>query len=1261
MKKITLLLFIILSTIAASYGQVSYQYGWEPTGLGSWTSANFSRTTSLPCGGVASIRANTYSSPNVLTSPLLGQSNGGVVTFNFDYKVITWDDTSVPAPSNQVDILAEWSSSASGPWFPIGSIGEANHVVSTTCALMSFNFSPTPGNLYVRFICTAVNGADVYNYFDNINVTQGAAPSCVSPTGIVASNVTSNSATISWTESTSTPSAGYQYYFSDVNEAPTVSGTSVPTGLTVNLTPLSENTNYYVWVRSMCGTDASVWNGPMVFRTLCTSFTVPFLENFNSDSATESCWKVLDVNGDGDLWDLNYASTTIEGDQSAILYTDYNVGANDDWLISPKITLTGAEQLSFKYKTQSANEPNDFRVVLSTTGNTPADFTNVLMPLTQVANTESLKKVVSLAGYTGDVFIAWHVPSGGLDGWRLYIDEVAVEPIPSSPPACIDNMNVVPNNTCGNFATTFTWTAVPGADFYKVSIGTSPLGQDLIVSDVNIGNVLTYSFVGNANTTYYYTIKAANTFGSAINCFEDSFDTEENQCYCGSVPTSNDGSGVSNVQINDFVTAVTDVTYADFTSDGAVDITQGVNTVVNVTLATAFAYFTNVWVDFNDNYVFEPSELVFESLTEIGATNPTVVNTSFMTPLTAGLGEHRLRIVTTDIKQTPANPCYNGSYGVTLDFTVNVLPAPACLPPTATSVSNITAATAQINWVSSGTTFNVERVFAGDPQGSGITTSGITGNTTILSGLDAQMDYAYYIQTDCGSGSVSPWTGPFNFRTACDAFGDFTEDFTTDVTFLAPECWYTIKNATNSFAYVNVSSFSDYVTFYNSDDINANLYLITPSLTALPLGTHRVKFKANGPAGSSMIVGTMSDPTNAATFVPKQTITLTSTFTDYSVTFLDATTANHVAFKSQATGTYQYVYLDDVVWETAPSCSDLLITSFVASNNALNSVTLTWVDGSPAPANGYQYYYTEDFSETPDANTVASGSVVAGISTANLTGLAASSTYKFYLRGVCSASDFSIWVEAGTFSTLCETAPLPYTIDFENAIVPNLPLCTTIQNAGNGNNWKTANPGSPFTTKVLNYSYNFAEPANAWFFTNRMSLVAGTTYSVSYEFGNDGFYSEKMKVAYGTAANATAMTTELANHPLIELGIVEENTVTFTPAVSGDYVIGFNAYSDEDENQLYLDNIVIDVALSSGSFDKNTFTAYPNPVKDMLNLSFTQNISEVTVYNLLGQQVLFTKMNSNKGQVDMSNLSSGSYLVKVNTENAAKTIKVIKQ
>jgi hypothetical protein len=66
-------------------------------------------------------------------------------------------------------------------------------------------------------------------------------------------------------------------------------------------------------------------------------------------------------------------------------------------------------------------------------------------------------------------------------------------------------------------------------------------------------------------------------------------------------------------------------------------------------------------------------------------------------------------------------------------------------------------------------------------------------------------------------------------------------------------------------------------------------------------------------------------------------------------------------------------------------------------------------------------------------------------------------------------------------------------------------------------------------------------------------------------------------------------------------------------------------------------------------------------VKDILNVSFEQNISDVTVYNLLGQQVAFKKMNADKGQIDLSNLASGTYLVRVNTENAVKTIKVIKQ
>ena len=62
-----------------------------------------------------------------------------------------------------------------------------------------------------------------------------------------------------------------------------------------------------------------------------------------------------------------------------------------------------------------------------------------------------------------------------------------------------------------------------------------------------------------------------------------------------------------------------------------------------------------------------------------------------------------------------------------------------------------------------------------------------------------------------------------------------------------------------------------------------------------------------------------------------------------------------------------------------------------------------------------------------------------------------------------------------------------------------------------------------------------------------------------------------------------------------------------------------------------------------------------------MNLSYTQNLSCVEVFNMLGQQVLTKSVNATQGQVDMSNLASGTYLVKVATDNQVKTIKVIKQ
>jgi hypothetical protein len=73
------------------------------------------------------------------------------------------------------------------------------------------------------------------------------------------------------------------------------------------------------------------------------------------------------------------------------------------------------------------------------------------------------------------------------------------------------------------------------------------------------------------------------------------------------------------------------------------------------------------------------------------------------------------------------------------------------------------------------------------------------------------------------------------------------------------------------------------------------------------------------------------------------------------------------------------------------------------------------------------------------------------------------------------------------------------------------------------------------------------------------------------------------------------------------------------------------------------------------------FKAYPNPVSNILNIEYTGDLSNVSVYNLLGQQMLTKKLTATSTQIDMSGLNSGTYLVKVEANNVSKTIKVVKR
>jgi hypothetical protein len=89
-------------------------------------------------------------------------------------------------------------------------------------------------------------------------------------------------------------------------------------------------------------------------------------------------------------------------------------------------------------------------------------------------------------------------------------------------------------------------------------------------------------------------------------------------------------------------------------------------------------------------------------------------------------------------------------------------------------------------------------------------------------------------------------------------------------------------------------------------------------------------------------------------------------------------------------------------------------------------------------------------------------------------------------------------------------------------------------------------------------------------------------------------------------------------------------------------------------NSIYVDSIVFDntPGLSTADFGtaNNTISLYPNPAQEVLNVSSSNKISKIEVYDLLGRKVA---SNNNASEVNVSSLGKGAYIVKVAQENGS--------
>ncbi len=406
--------------------------------------------------------------------------------------------------------------------------------------------------------------------------------------------------------------------------------------------------------------------------------------------------------------------------------------------------------------------------------------------------------------------------------------------------------------------------------------------------------------------------------------------------------------------------------------------------------------------------------------------------------------------------------------------------------PSGTHTSAVTSVSATLTWNTRHPELPSVVVVLG-PTGEEILRDTIVGTSYPLTGLQPGMNYRWSVYQVKDS-EDSPASKPLAFITECAAITpDYTCSFETaegwgNINGLSayPQtlCWtygdalldewrsgtYAPYNQENTDAFNYSYSGSRAVVLraaYSARGTSYQPYVAMPQMDVAAYDTLQVRFMMRpayvspetgavlqsftGSAYSkSVIVGTMTDPADASTFVPLDTVTYDGTLSAAN----EANSANNFLFQESrvelagATGPYiafmtsfhekggstqktgDYVWLDDIAFERVSECKtpDELIALQVGTTHAVLSWNGIDSAGSYLLQVATDPYFTDErefaFNEIVDANT------------ATVKGLEPLTSYVWRVKAVCGdrwgTSSFS---QKGTFST----SRSPYFLEQFNA------------------------------------------------------------------------------------------------------------------------------------------------------------------------------------------------------------------------------------
>ncbi|MGB1003600.1 MAG: fibronectin type III domain-containing protein, partial [Salibacteraceae bacterium] len=1087
------------------------------------------------------IPGSTFSNPQVVTNlPLLEQGMTRATTCGFGNNYTTFDiacagnfmsgeekiysfTPTTAMPNVQVS-MTNISDNFSGLFVTddstaLGSCLGADYGPNNNDRIVA-NLSLSAGVTYYFIVSTWANPKCLEFDFQVLDQT------CPAPDAFVATAVGYDSVAVSWMEAGS--ATNWEVEIGPFGYTPGSGMAVAKTVMNHSFTGLSAQTDYDLYVRAGCGVnDSSYWVGPLNVTTGCAPAT-----DFSEDFATLSnyefpfCWTKHvygDNSGTGTPVIEAYQYGTPHSSPMHLRFSNSNHDSAVLIAVLNQVTNLGAgtHKLSFYGKDFNASQlvvgtmtdPSDTNTFV---GHDTVTLTSIYSPYT-----------VYFDNYSGSAeYIALRRLQTST--YRTtYIDDVVYEAIP----ACI-----APTDLAGTpkslTSIELSWNQYGTASSWDVEYG--PAGFTPGTGTVVTASSNPYTLSGLTASTDYDVYVRQNCGSGSLSTSEGPFSFRIDFNPPLGVTCTTGSAGIMFVDdmekpsgwTGDFGTSSPNWRFGyapnnwssgpDMAASGD-NWTQflapwSVTTPVTKTIVTPMIDLTSVSGDAELSfYLHAYGDSMGDLNVGIGATATgpfTVVATQsgqYQTATTdpwvhvgVNIASYAGQQIYVSFAQTHSKSSSRGAMAIDL---VKVEGCVSCPAPTMLSATP-NPTDADIYWSSTASDFEYQYGASGFPVGTG--TSGIATDTIqTITGLTPATLYDYYVRAICGTGDTSIWVGPYTFETTCAALSDFSESFTNATVGELPSCWTGLVEASNTFAYVRTtfSNFSsntppNYVRFSNSNDDDAGIFLISPEITNFAAQSHRARFYARyGSTGNiDIVVGTIYDRTDSSTFVAVDTVTVSNTYAEYTVDFDTYTdTGLYLAFRPVFTSTYRSVYMDDIIWESIPTCR--FPKDLSAKFPTLTSVNLEWTERNTATQWEVEYGPTGYFQ---GAGTKA----IAGSNPFTVAGLTAGADYDFYVRSICSPGDTSIWSTVGTFTMPCGTVT-SFFEDFESYPSGNTSMAT----CWNGVTYSlpTASPRSniisfsgPIGTRHVQLSASSDVNSQVYLVSEPLSNVAAGTHRVRF-------------------------------------------------------------------------------------------------------------------------------------------------------------------